>query len=126
MTDMTSAVQQPSFAGVAPTYTACTATDKFAAQPNARYFLHYKNGATPTGVASFKVTDQTTPIPAGSGASAGFADAVVQSAGMGATTELVAVIANSNRFRDSLGFINLTHGGTLTTTSVAIFGPYPA
>jgi len=127
MTDMTAAVQNPGVTGVAPTYTACTATDKFTAVPNARYVLHYKNGATTSGGSlPFKVTDPTTPIPVGSGLSAGFADAIVAATGMLATTELVSVIANSNRHRDANGAINMTHGGTLTTVSVAIFGPFPA
>jgi len=127
MTDMSAAVQLPTLNGVAPTYTACTAADKFLAQPNARYVLHYKNGATTTGGSlPFKITDQATAAPAGSNPAAGFADAVVAATGMTATTELVAVIDRSNRFRDSTGFINLVHGGTLTTVSVAIFGPFPA
>lgn len=126
MTDMSAAVQSPGLAGVAPTYTQATAADKFLAQPNARYELHYKCGATPTGAGSFKVTDQTTPTPAGASPGAGFADAVVQDAGMTATTELISVIANSNRFRDAQGFINMVHTGTLTTVTVGIRGPYPA
>jgi hypothetical protein len=123
MTDMTSAVQKPGLSAVAPTYTAVTATDKFIAAPNAKYELHYKNGATPTGAGTFKITDQTTPTPSGSSPGAGFADAIVQNAGMGATTELICLIDNSSRFRDALGFINLAHTGTLTTVSVRILGP---
>jgi hypothetical protein len=123
MTDMTAAVQKPALTGVAPTYTAVTATDKFAAAPNAKYELHYKNAATPTGAGTFKVVDQTTLAPPASSPAAGFADAVIQNAGMGATTELMALIDNSSRFRDALGFINLTHTGTLTTVTVSIRGP---
>jgi hypothetical protein len=126
MTDLSANVQNPALVGVAPVYTAVTAADFFVAQPNARYVLHYKNGATLTGAGSFKVSDPTTPIPTGSGAAAGFADALIQNAGMAATTELVAQIAQSNRFRDSNGRINLAHTGTLTTVSVAVFGPFPA
>lgn len=126
MADLSAAVQNPGLAGVAPTYSAVAAADYFLAAPNSRYVLHYKNGATPTGVASFKVTDPNTPIPTASGQAVGFADAVVQSVGMGGTTELVSTITNSNRHRDSNGRINLTHGGTLTTVTVAILGPFPA
>lgn len=124
MTDMTAAVQKPGLAGIAPTYTAATATDKFTAAPNSRYMLHYKNGATPTGAGAFKLGDPTTPIPTASGLAAGFADAVIQNAGMGATTELISWIDNSSRFRDATNFINLAHTGTLTTVTVAIFGPF--
>lgn len=123
MTDMTAFVQAPTLVGVAPTYTAITAADKFKAAPNSRYLLHYKNGATPQATGSLKVTDQTTVIPAGSSASAGFADAVVVPTPMGATTEVIARIDNSTRFLDALGYINLTAIGTLTTISVAIVGP---
>lgn len=126
MADLTSSVQNPGVVGAAPTYVAVSAADYFVAQPNARYILHYKNGATPTGVASFKVTDPTTPAPQGSAAAGGFADVVVQSAGMGATSELVAQIPQSTRHRDTNGRINLVHGGTLTTVTVAILGPFPA
>jgi hypothetical protein len=126
MTDMTAAVQRPGLAGVAPTYTAVTAADFFTAQPGSAYKLHYKCGATPTGAGSFKATDPSTPIPPGSAAVAGYADAIVQNAGMTATTELISIIPNSNRFRDAQGRINLVHTGTLTTVTLAISGPYPA
>lgn len=125
MADQTANIQKPGLTGVAPTYAAANATDFFTAQPASRYELHYKNGATPTGAATFKVTDPTTPIPAGSSAVAGFADAVIQSAGMSATTELKAVIPNSDRFRDANGKINLVHGGTLTSVTLNILGPFP-
>lgn len=116
---MSAAVQLPGLAGVAPTYTQSTAADFFTAQPNSRYMLHYKNGATPTGIV--KVLDPTTPVPAGSTAVAGFADLQV-SASLGATTERVVWIDNSSRFRDANGRIQMTNG-TPTTLSVAIFGP---
>jgi hypothetical protein len=127
MADLTASVQAPTQTGVAPTYAACSASDTFTAVPNARYILHYKNGATATASGSFTVTDPTTPIPTGSGAAAGFADQVTKAAGsMLANTELVSQIPNTNRFRDSTGKITLVHGGTLTTLTVAIIGPLPA
>jgi hypothetical protein len=124
MTDMTAFVQKPALVGVAPTYTQVTAADFFTAQPNARYMLHYKCGVTPTGAGAFKVTDPSTQVPVGSTAVAGFADAQVQGAGMTATTELIAWIDNSSRFRDANGRVNLTATGTLTTVTVGIFGPF--
>lgn len=126
MTDFTSLVQATGVAAAAPTYTAITATDFFTAQPSSRYILHYKNGATPTGASAFKVTDPTTPIPAGSGLAAGFADVSLKTADFGASSELVAQIPNTNRHRDTNGRVNLTHAGTLTTVTLAIFGPFPA
>jgi hypothetical protein len=126
MADQTANVQKPTLVGVAPTYVAANATDFFTAAPNSRYELHYKNGATPTGAGAFKISDPTSVIPAGSAAVAGFADAVIQSAGMLATTELKAVITNSSRFMDANGRINLAHTGTLTTVTFNILGPFPA
>lgn len=127
MADLTASVQNPTQTGAAPVYVACSATDFFTAIPNARYILHYKNGATPTASGSFTVTDPTTPVPTGTGLGAGFADVVTKAAGsMLANTELVAQIPQSSRHRDNQGRINLAHGGTLTTLTVAILGPFPA
>jgi hypothetical protein len=127
MADLTSSVQSLGLAGVAPTYVAVSANDFFTAAPNSRYELHYKNGGTATASGAFTVTDPTTPVPQGSGAVAGFADQVVKAAGsMLANTELKATVTPSTRFRDSNGRINLVHGGTLTTVTVNILGPFPA
>lgn len=120
---MSAAVQKPALVGIAPTYTQCTVADKFLAAPGAKYMLHYKNGATPTGI--LKITDQTSAnaAPAGAVLSAGWSDVQTVPASMGATTEDVVWIDNSNRFRDGQGFVNLAHI-TPTTLSVAIFGPF--
>lgn len=126
MADLTAQVQQLSAAGVAPNYVAVSASDSFTAQPKSRYELHYKNGATPTASGAFTVTDQTTPTPLGASPAAGFADQVVKASGsMLASTEIKAIIANSDRFRDNTGKITLVHGGTLTTVTVNILGPFP-
>lgn len=111
--------QKASLAAVAPTYNVCTVADKFAAAQGAKYLLHYKNGATPTGI--LKVTDQTTVIPPGSTAAAGFADLQVTTT-MLATTETMVEIDNASRFMDSTGFINMVNV-TPTTLTVAIIGP---
>lgn len=118
--------QKPVLAGVVPTYNACTATDKFLADPNAKYMLHYKNGATSQASGTNKIVDQVSAAgqPDSAVLAGGWADAAVTGGVfMGATSESVVMISNTNRFRDSTGFINLTHGGTLTTMTVAIFGP---
>jgi hypothetical protein len=124
MTDMSAFIQKPGLAGVAPVYTQCTAADKFAAAPNSKYLLHYKCLATPTGAGAFKVVDQTTQTPAGVAIVANAFDAVIQSAGMLANTELINIVDPTTRFRDGQGFVNLTHTGTLTTVSVCIEGPF--
>jgi hypothetical protein len=110
----------------APNYQVVSAADKFAAVAGAKYLLHYKNGATPqaSGSSPNKVTDPSTPIPAGSSAVAGFADLLTSAgAGMGATSEATILLDNSTRFIDGTGFINLVHGGTVTTVTVDIVGP---
>lgn len=126
MTDMTSFVQKPTVAGVAPTYTQCTAADKFTAVPNAKYMLHYKNGATPT--TQLYINEQVAVLPAGAvtptpptGATK-WSDVQV-SAALGASGERVCWIDNSSNYRDANGFINMQHS-TPTTLSVAIFGPF--
>lgn len=126
MADLTSAVQKPGRTGIAPTYSAVTAADKFAAQSGSKYMLHYKNGATAqaTGGSPNKVTNPTAVPPSGSSPAAGWADVITQaSPGMTATSEFVVLIDNSTELKDSSGFINLVHPGTLTTMTVAIFGP---
>lgn len=124
MTDMTAAIQRPGIVGVAPVYTQCTANDSFKAAPNSRYTLHYKNGATPTG--ALKITDQASSAqaPAGAVLGAGWADAVTVPASIAASGEILVDIANTTRFRDGQGAVNLVHG-TPTTLSVCITGPFP-
>ena len=125
MTDMTAAVQRPTSGNpVTPTYTQCTAADKFYAGAGARYMLHYKNGATPT--TGLFVNEQVAAAPPGttpsvpSGATK-WSDMQV-SAALGATTERVVIIDNVSAYRDVNGFVNLQHG-TPTTLTLAIFGP---
>ena len=121
MADLTAGIQRPTAAGVTPTYQVVNASDVFTALPNTRYMLHYKNGATTTGGAlPFKVTDVTTPTPDAASPAAGFADAVTAATGLLANAEKVHII-DSTRFRNSSGQITLTHQGTLTTVTVAIF-----
>lgn len=122
---MTAFVQKPPVNGVAPTYTQCTTSDKFQALPNARYILHYKNAATPT--TQLYINEQVAQLPAGSvtptpptGATK-WSDVQI-SAALGATTERVCYIENSQLYRDALGFINLQHG-TPTTLTLSIQGP---
>lgn len=127
MTDMTAFVQKPGYLGTTPTYTPCTAADKFSAVRGAKYMLHYKNGATAQASSSApnKVSDQTSLAPSGASPVAGSFDALTSGGtGMGVTSELVSWIDNSTRFMDGQNFINLVHPGTLTTVSVAIFGPF--
>jgi hypothetical protein len=126
VTDFSAAVQKPTLAGVAPTYSALTGTDKFTAAPGARYMLHYKNGATSMAAGTLTIQDTTTQTPSGAAVVANQFDAVAVPTFMAANTELVAWIDNSTRFRDAQGFINLIKTGSpvFTTMTVAIFGPF--
>jgi len=120
---MTSAIQKPGIVAVTPTYTQCTAADKFLAAAGGKYMLHYRNGATPTGI--LKITDQTSAAqaPAGASLAGGWADAVTVPASIPATTDAVVWIDVPARFKDGTGYVNLVHG-TPTTLTVAIFGPF--
>lgn len=117
MADLTSQIRRPGIPAIAPNYVAVSATDFFTAKAGARYRLHYKNGATP-GTGTLKVADPSTPIPPGSGLAAGFADVTVAT-NLAATTETVATVSGS-RHVDGNSRINLAHGGTITTITVAI------
>jgi hypothetical protein len=121
--------QLPTVAAPAtPTYTQCTASDKFAANPGTTYLLHYKNGATPT--TQCYVTDQYTTVPPGSATPAvptnatNWSDALI-SAAIGASAERDIVLDKSiiGNYIDSTGFVNLKHN-TPTTLTVAIYGPF--
>jgi len=117
MADLTAQIRRPTITGAAPNYVAVAITDFFTAKAGARYRLHYKNGATP-GTGALKVGDPTTPIPGGSGLAAGFADVTVVT-NMAATSESVAVVTGA-RHMDGNNRINLAHGGTITTITLAI------
>jgi hypothetical protein len=126
MTDMTTAIQKPGIAGVTPTYTQCTASDKFSVLRGGRYMLHYKNGATPT--TQLYINEQVASVPAGAVTPAiptggtKWSDVQV-SAALGATTERVCWLDPSANYTDAQGFINLVHN-TPTTLTLAIFGPF--
>lgn len=126
MADLTAQVRKPGLSGEAPNRVAVSASDVFDAAPDASYILHYVNGATTTGAAVFTVVDPTTPIPEGSAAVPGFADAEIFDGTLDADEERYVRISNTNRFRDANGQITLEHTGTLTTVTLAILGPYPA
>lgn len=120
-------------APITPTQTTVTAADKFLAQPGCTYLVHYENGATP-GTATLWVLDGNNPgalVPAGAQAPAvptgatKWSDAQI-SATLGANAERDIVIDRSviANFMDSNGFVNLKHNGTITTITVAIYGPF--
>jgi len=111
-----------------PSYTACTAADKFAANPGTTYLVHYENGATPT--AQCYVLEQVATLPPGAATpnlptgAAKWSDALI-SAAIGANAERDIVLDKSiiGNYIDSTGFVNLKHT-TPTTLTVAIYGPF--
>ena len=127
----TIATQLPTVAApITPTYTAVTAADKFTAQPGTTYMISYVNGATP-GTATLWVLEQAAVPPTGAQTPAiptgatKWSDAQI-SATLGASASRIIVLDKSiiGNFIDSTGFVNLKHNGTLTTITVAIFGPF--
>ena len=111
-----------------PSYTACTTSDKFLANPSGTYLLHYKNGATPT--TQCYVTNQVTTLPpsvATPTVPTGGTnwDDLPISAAIGASAERDVFLDPSiiAQYIDANGFVNLKHN-TPTTLTVAIYGPF--
>lgn len=127
---MTTLVPQALTVGIpaTPSYTQCTAADKFLVNPSATYLLHYKNGATPT--TQCYVTNQVVALPPSVATPATPTgatnwDDLPISAAIGASAERdvfldASVIA---QYIDGTGFVNLKHN-TPTTLTVAIYGPF--
>lgn len=126
MTDMTAAVQRPSVGGtITPTFTQCTAADKFSAQAGSKYMLHYRNGATTA--TNVYIAEKAASSPAGStpatptGATK-WSDALVV-ASIGSTTDRIVFIDYVAPYIDTLGFVNVV-ATTPTTLTLAIYGPF--
>jgi hypothetical protein len=116
---------------ITPTQTAVSAADKFAANPGTTYLLHYENGAT-AGTATLWILSQNTTAPAGTllpvtvpAGATSWNDAQI-SALLAANAERDIVLDKSiiGNFIDSTGFVNLKHNGTLTSITLAIYGPF--
>lgn len=111
---------------VAPAYTAVNAADKFTAVAGKRYMLHYKNGATASGTVFINEQKAGLPRAAAATAPAGatkWSDAKLATA-VGSNAELVVWIDDVTPYLDSTQSVNLQHAGTLTTLTLAIFGPF--
>lgn len=120
--------QRPSVAagGVTPTFTQCTAADKFLAPTGSgSYLLYYKNAATPT--TTLWVLNPLAVVPAGStpavptGAT-NFADVLI-SAALGASTDRAFFIDDVSPYIDVTNFVNLKHN-TPTTLTMCVLGPF--
>jgi hypothetical protein len=120
--------QRPSIAagGVTPTFTQCTATDKFSVPTGSgRYLLYYKNAGTPT--TTLWVLNPGAAVPAGStpavptGAT-NFGDVLI-SAALGSSTERAYFIDDVSPYVDATNFVNLKHN-TPTTLTMSVLGPF--
>jgi hypothetical protein len=129
---MTTLVPQTLSTGVpaAPSYTAVTAADKFAANPSGTYLLHYKNGAT-VGTAAFYVVNQVVTLPPSvatpalpTGATHWDDLPIVTSLGANAERDVFLDASIIAQYIDGTGFVNLVHNGTLTTITIALYGPF--
>ena len=110
---------------VTPTFTTCTASDKFSAT-GGKFILYYKNLAGGALTASFALNTAAAPagtVPAAAANATNWADLRLSN-GIAISTDGIAVIPDAAPYVDATGFVNLKHNGTLTTITVAIFGPF--
>lgn len=110
---------------ITPTFTACTAADKFAAN-GGRYVLYYKSGASGAVSTIYALNAAAAPsgtVPAAGTGGTNWADLRLSN-GIGATTDAVCTIPDVSAYIDATGFVNLKHNGTLTTVTVAVIGPF--
>jgi hypothetical protein len=115
---------------VTPNFQAVSASDTFAAVQGAgqAWMLYYTNGGTATTGAIY-VSEKAAVAPAGSlplvnsAPSTKWSDLQVIATTFPATTSRVIYIDNVDNYVAG-GVVNLLHGGTLTTLTVAIFGPF--
>jgi len=111
---------------VVPNYQSCSAADKFLAKAGQRFMLHYKNGATAAGTVFLNEQRAATPrgaVPAAASGATKWSDVRI-AASVGANSELVEWIDDAGPFIDAAGFVNLQHGGTVTTLTLLILGPF--
>jgi len=109
---------------ITPTFTACTAADKFAAT-GGKYILYYKSGASGAVAQIYALNPASAPAgtaPAAGTGGTNWADLRLAVA-IGATTDAVCVIPDVSPYLDATGFVNLKHNGTLTTVTVHVLGP---
>ena len=117
---------QGSTGSVAPTFTACTAADKFASIGGS-YMIYYRNGGT-GGVTTLWALATVPAPPAGvtpgvpTGAT-NWQDLPLAST-VGTSADRVCFIDDITPYIDNTGFVNLKHNGTLTTLTVAVLGPF--
>jgi hypothetical protein len=109
-------------------FTACTAADKFSCPTGSgSYMIYYRNGGT-TGVTTLWALSTSAAAPAGvvpgvpTGAT-NWEDLPLAST-VATSTDRVCFIDDISPYVDATNFVNLKHNGTLTTLTVAVFGPF--
>jgi hypothetical protein len=113
---------------ITPTFTQCTASDKFQSNGSGTWILVYVNGATPT--TQCYITDQNVSVPAGAAVpsiptgATNWSDALISAAIGASATRIIAIDAvNIAQYTDATQFVNLKHN-TPTTLTVAVLGPF--
>jgi hypothetical protein len=126
MTTMPTQRPSVSAGGVTPTFTQCTASDKFSVPTaSGSYLLYYKNAGTPTATLWVLSTAQPTPIgsvPAVPTGATNWEDVQI-SAALGASTERAYFIDDVSPYVDATNFVNLKHN-TPTTLTMCVLGPF--
>lgn len=110
---------------VTPTFTTCTAADKFAAT-GGKYLVYYKNGAGGAFTAAFALNTQAAPtgtVPAAAANATNWADLRLSN-GIPISTDGICLIPDVTPYIDVTGFVNLKHTGLTGTPTVAVIGPF--
>jgi hypothetical protein len=109
---------------VTPSYTTCTAADKFSAN-GGKYILYYKNLGGGALTASFALNTAAAPtgtVPTAAANATNWADLRLSS-GIPISTDGVCIIPDVTPYLDVNNFVNLKHTGLTGTPSVAVIGP---
>jgi hypothetical protein len=111
-----------------PTFSAVSASDTFAASQGQAFILYYINGGTATTAASY-VSEKVAIQPFGSvpvvpaTPATKWSDGLLIATTFPATTSRWCVINPVDNYLSG-GLVTLLHGGTLTTLTIAIGGPF--
>jgi len=111
-----------------PTFSAVTASDTFNASQGQAFILYYINGGTATTAACY-VSEKAAIQPFGSTPvvpptpATKWSDGLLIAATFPASTSRIAVINPVDNYLSG-GLVTLLHGGTLTTLTLGIFGPF--
>jgi len=109
---------------VTPTFTTCTASDKFSAT-GGKFILYYKNGAGGAVTSAYALNTATAPAGTFPGPGSGgtnWADLRLTSA-IPISTDAVCVIPDAAPYVDATNFVNLKHTGIAGPLTVAVVGP---